>query len=211
MLLAAVVYAAMMAPWPGLERAYASLFRAGGDIAFARYWVWPEANVRFLDLRDLSPEDLPPGGQVFRVTGAMDTLMELRVRGVSTIGHLRTSSRYTGYSPTVTTLALILAMPLVSWRKVWMLLVSMVLVHAFILARISLTLAAAGFAADKPYALFALSSFWSGVLIRAEMVFSDNPTVSLVVPVLIWFAVSLFLPRDETNNSAPHRGKAIAE
>lgn len=210
MLLAAAIYAAMMAPWPGLERGYAWLFRTGGNIAFARYWVWPEANVRFLDLRDMSPEDLPPGGQVRRVTGAMDTLMELRVRAVSTIGHLRTSSRYTGYSPTVTTLALILAMPLVSWRKVWMVLVSMVLVHAFILARVSLTLAAAGFAADKPYALFTPSSFWSGVLTRAEMVFSDNPTVSLVVPVLIWFAVSLFLPRGETNNM-PHSGKAIAE
>ena len=66
----------------------------------------------------------------------------------------------------------------------------MALIHAFIALRLTLTLLANGFAAAKAYALFAPSPFWRGVLTEVEGVLSDDPTVSFVVPVLIWFLVA---------------------
>lgn len=196
LLIAAGIYAMLMAPWPGLQRGYAALFRWSGNIAFARFWFWPEANVRFLDLETIKPEDLPPDAPNLRRTLTQDTVLELRKRSVPTVGYLRTSSRYIGYSPTVTILALVLATGM-SWRRRgWAVALSLCLVHLFILARLTLTLAAGGFAIDKPYALGQPGAFWSGTLIRLESLFSDNPTVSFVMPVLIWFLVLLIVPRD---------------
>ena len=57
--------------------------------------------------------------------------------------------------------------------------------------RLTLTLSANGFAADKPYALFAPSAFSRDMLTRVESLISDNPTVSFVVPTVIWFLVAL--------------------
>lgn len=184
-------YAVLMAPWPGLQRGYAYLFRSGGDIVFARFWFWPDGGVRFLNLKSLKSGDLAPGAPKIEAVGTFDTLMELRSRGASGVGYLRTSSRYVGYGPTVIVIALVLATPIRWSRRGWALLWGMVWIHAFILLRLTLTLMAGGFAADKKYALFHPSPFWTGVLTRAESLLSDNPTVSFVVPTFIWFLVAL--------------------
>lgn len=184
-------YALLMAPWPGLERGYAYLFRSGGDIVFARFWFWPDGGVRFLNLKSLKSGDLAPGAPKIEAVGTFDTLMELRSRGAPQVGYLRTSSRYVGYGPTVIVIALVLATPIRWSRRGWALLWGMVWIHAFILLRLTLTLTASGFAADKKYALFDPSPFWTEVLTRAESLLSDNPTVSFVVPTFIWFLVAL--------------------
>ena len=191
-LLLAVVYGVLMAPWPGVTSAYAYLFRAGGNGLFARFWFSPDGSVRFLDLRALEPGDLAPGTPPIEASGAFDTVMELSSRRApGSLGYLRTSSRYIGFGPTAVLIALIVATPTTWRRRAWALLWGMLLVHLFIALRLSLTLAAAGFAADKGYALFHPSEFWRGVLTRAESIFSDNPTVSFVVPTVIWFLVAL--------------------
>ena len=92
--------------------------------------------------------------------------------------------------PSFVVLALVLATPLPWQRRSWALLWSFLAVNAFIVLRISFTLAAAGFAADKQYALFELGSLARGVLTRAENILSDNPTVSFVAPALIWFLLA---------------------
>ena len=118
--------------------------------------------------------------------------MELRSRAApGSIGYLRTSSRYIGYSPTAIVITLILCTP-IAWSRrgraaIW----GLLLVHGFIALRVSLTLAATGFGADKGYALFHPGPFLRGALSRAELVLSDDPTVSFVVPVFIWFLVTL--------------------
>jgi len=191
--LAGVWYAALMAPWPGLESGYASVFRAVGNAFFAQYWVWADGSVRFIDLRDLKPGDVAPGTPLIHDDRAKDTLMELRSRrDLGTVGYLRASSRYSAYEPTAVLLALILATP-VSWRRRCRALVlGGLILHVFIAMRLSLTLAAGGFAADKAYALFHPSPFWERVLARAEGVIADDPTVSFIVPVFIWFVVAMW-------------------
>lgn len=188
---AGLLYAAFMAPWPGVERAYAKLYRGTCNVVFARFWFWPDGGVRFLNIKTLQPGDLPPGAPRFFAIGTFDTLMELRSRRApGSIGFLRTSSRYVGYESTAVVLALVLATPLPWRRRSWALLWSFLAVHAFIALRITLTLAAKGFAADKKYALFELGPLARGVLTRAEHVLSDNPTVSIVAPALIWFVLA---------------------
>lgn len=188
---AAILYAAFMAPWPGVEGAYAKLYRGTCNVVFARFWFWPDGGVRFLNIKTLQTGDLPPGAPRFFAIGTFDTLMELRSRRApGSMGYLRTSTRYVGYGPTAVVLALVLATPLPWRRRALALLWSFLAVNAFIVLRISLTLAAAGFAADKKYALFELGSLARGVLTRAENILSDNPTVSFVAPALIWFLLA---------------------
>ncbi len=201
-LLAVLVYAAAMVPWPGLRRGYAALFRMGGDTLFSQtFWFWPDGRVRFLDLHadDLVGRinaavgaTLPEGFVPPKPEGVKDTLMVLMNRTTpSSIGQLRTSSRYVGYGPTVVVLALILATPLPGARRFWALCWGWLFVHAFIAFRLSLTLAANGFAAEKQYALLHPSASWRSALARVESIFSDDPTVSFVVPAVIWFLVAL--------------------
>jgi hypothetical protein len=198
-LLAVIIYAALMTPWPGVQRGYAWAFRTGANVVFTHFWFWPDGRVRFFDLR--SPEveadiraavaGLPPQYSPPRPEGVKDTLMILMNRGVPEIGQLRTSSRYVGYGPTVVIVALVLATPLPWRRRLWALLWGLVWIHVFIVLRVTLTLTAAGFAAEKAYALFTPSPFWRSVLVRLESLVSDNPTVSFVVPAFIWFLVAL--------------------
>ena len=190
-LLVAIIYAALMAPWPGVQSGYAGLFRTGGNVVFSRFWLWSDAGVRFIDLESLEPGDLAPGTPKIEATGTLDTLMELRKRGAPKLGYLRISSRYVGYGPTVVVIALVLATSIPWSRRGWALLWGMVWIHLFIVLRVTLTLLAGGFAADKEFAIFAPSVFWMGVLTNMEKLLSDNPTVSFVVPAFIWFLVAL--------------------
>ncbi len=192
-LLTGVSFAVLMAPWPGLEHGYAYLFRTVSNAFFTQYWFWPDGSVRFLNLRDLKPGDVAPGTPVIHDDRAKDTLMELRSRRApETVGYLRASSRYSGYETTAVLLALILATPVPWRRRGWAMFGGLLLVHLFIAMRLSLTLAAGGFAADKVYALFHPSPFWQRVLARAEGVIADDPTVSFIVPVFIWFLVAMW-------------------
>ncbi len=192
-LFAVAVYAMLMAPWPGLQRGYAHLFRGAGNVIFARFWFWPDGGVRFLNLKSLQPGDLAPSAPKIDAVGTFDTLMELRSRRApGSIGYLRTSSRYIGYGPTVLLIALVVATPLPWPRKVGALLWGLLLIHAFIVWRVTLTLTSKGFAANKNYALFDPSPFWTTVLTRTESLVSDDPTVSFVVPAFIWFLVALW-------------------
>ncbi len=189
--LVVLVYAALMAPWPGLEPGYAHLFRGGANVLFARFWFWADGSVRFLDLHQLKPGDLAPGTPAMAAYGTFDTVMELRSRRApASIGYLRTSSRYVGYGPMVLVAALIAATPMVWRKKAWSLSWGMLAVHAFIALRLTLTLTATGFAADKPYALFHPGPFWRGAITRVETILSDDPTVSFVIPAIIWFIVA---------------------
>lgn len=189
-LTALALYALFMAPWPGVAKGYAHLFRAGGNVLFARFWFWSDASVTFLDPQNLRPGDLPPGTPPIPTDKGKDTLLQLHRRAANTVGHLRTSSRPIGFGPTVVVVALILATPLHRRRKAWALAGGLLLVHAFIAFRITLLVTANGFAADKAYAIFQPGAFWRRVLGAMESLFADDPTVSFVVPALIWFVVS---------------------
>lgn len=200
-LLSFAIFLALTALRLPVDRAYAYLFRSAGNVLFTGFWFWPEGKVRFLDLHapdqisqinEMIPGELPAGYRPLPPEGVKDTLMVLMNRSApGSIGQLRTSSR-SAYWPTAMLIALVLATPL-SWsRRGWALLWGLLLTHVFIALRLTLTLAAGGFAVpDKVYALFHPGAFWQRILTGGQNVLSDNPTVSFVVPVFIWFLVAL--------------------
>lgn len=199
---AGLIFAIFMAPWPGLEKGYAAAFRTGGDVTFSRtFWFWTQARVRFLDLRaddlvgkinTVIPGKLPPGVVPPRASGVKDTLMVLMNTDTpASTGQLRTSSRYIAYVPTVMVIAMILATPLARSQRIRALIWGLIWVHAFVALRISLTLAAKGFAAEKVYALFHPGQFMSGLLTRLETLLSDDPTVSFIFPAFLWFVLAM--------------------
>jgi len=196
-------YSLLMIPWPGLERGYAGIFRAGGDALFSRFWFWPSGNVRFLDLHSerlfeeldaATPGQLPKGVKLPEAEGVKDTLMVLMNSAKpDNFGLLRTGSRYLAYEPLAAVLALSLATP-IGWRRIWVVVWGLFWVHIFIAVRVSLILAGEFFNPAKKYALALASPFWLKSLGQAEEVFSDNPTATLVVAMFIWLVavVGLF-------------------
>ena len=191
-----LTFVPLLAGWHGPERAYAYVYRSYGNILFARFWIWPDAGVRFLDLESLEAGDVAPGAADIEATGDFDTLMELRLRrSPSSIayGYLRTSCRLGAYWPTAMLIALVVATPVPWSRRGWALLWGVLLVHVFIALKLTLTLTANGFAAPgKRYALFEPSQFWREILVGVEGVVSDNPVFPFVVALFVWLLVTLF-------------------
>ena len=211
-LLFVVSFGILMGVRQWVAQPYANLFRWGGNVAFSRFWFWGDARVRFLDLKAADLRDqiehdlrrhvreamglpadpaavrLPPSFTPPPPRGVKDTLMLLWNRSTPNFGALRTSSRMIGYSPTIVIIALFLATP-TSWRRrgrglLW----GLLLIHAFVFLRLSLTIAT-NFAGTKSYALFHPSEFWMGVLTKVEEVVVHNPTCYLAVAVVIWLLV----------------------
>lgn len=202
----AVVYGGLMFLRTPLASGYARMFCAGGNFAFPRYFFWEDGNVRFVDLslprsqlfREIDRNTfgmLPIGTPILKPKGAFDTLMLLKNRTMGDFGMLRTSSRLVGYMPTAVIVALFLATPTVWRKRLWGLAIGLVLVHVYIYARLVIDLATGtwGYGSAKPYALFSLGDFWSGMLKRVSEVVAENPTVYLGVSVFIWLLVSIVI------------------
>jgi len=186
---------------PRWAAAYGDGFRVAGNKVFSRFWLWPQANVTFLNLRSptlLADIDAATPGTLpvqFRPPGpddvVQDTLMVLQNNDAyGSLGLVRTSSRPIGYWPTAIVIALILATPMGRLRKLVALVLALLLVHVFIAFRVTVMLLKTGFADPaKKYNLFSPSVFWQDVLRRLDEVFADNPTFAYVVPVFIWLGV----------------------
>lgn len=203
----AVVYVGLMSLRTPVADAYARMFRAGGNIVFSRYLFWGDGSVHFVDLRLPSAQlfdevdrhtyrMLPINTPTLKLKGELDTLLLLKNRSrMKGFGMLRTSSRMVGYTPTAFFVALFLATP-VGWRKrLWVFIIGLVLAHGYIFVRLSIYLAVGewGFGSAKPYALFSLGEFWSGILTRVNEVVNDNPMFYLPFAIFLWLAVNIFM------------------
>ncbi len=203
-LVGALVFVGLALLRPSLANAYAYMFRAVGNEVFSRYVFWGDGSVRFVDLHLPSAQLfaeidrhtlglLPVATPMLKPQGAFDTLMLLKNRTMGDFGMLRTSSRLVGYWPTAVILASFLAVPIPWRRRLWGLLIGLVLMHGYIYVRLAIDLATGewGFGSAKPYAVFSLGEFWSDKLTRVSEVVAENPTVYLGVSVFIWLLVNI--------------------
>jgi hypothetical protein len=185
-----VLWALLLAKWPGVETGYAAYFRGMGNLAFARFWFWPQATVRFMDPNAVTPGQLPPWADAPKAQDVLDTAMVLENREArGDVSFLRTSSRLIGYLPTAIVIGLFLATP-VAWKRRWIGLgAGLAAVHVFILLRITVKLVV-GYSGDKGVALFHPGPFWAKFWQNTQQVIHEDPTVSLVVPVFVWIAIA---------------------
>lgn len=196
-----ILAALLFYPWTFVERTYARAFQAVNTQLFSRFWCWSAGQAVFIDLHapdvfarvdaatpgvlDAKFRPLPP-------TNVLDTLVILMNHDPGGgVGQFRVTSRLLGYWPTAWLLILVFAKPLLFRRKAWALLWGMLLLHAFLAFRVSIKLLEAGFAdASKKYALFRPGEFGADVLQRLHQIFVEDPTVSFIIPTVIWFLVA---------------------
>ncbi len=207
-----IFWGLLLTKWPGLEKTYAAAFRELGDVVFARFWFWPQATVRFLDPKAVMPGQLPPGVDAPKAQDVLDTVMVLENRDApAELSFVRISSRLIGYLPTAIMIGLVLATPTTWKRRLLGLVWALLAVHAFIILRITVKLLVF-YCSDKPVALFHPGLFWTKFWENAAFVIHEDPTVSLVVPVFIWFAL-MFRPSQWTAaqpkapNAVPESGR----
>ncbi len=167
-------YGLLVAPWPGLQQAYSTVYRGACNAIFGSFGSG--GVVRF-----------GPSAKGRPGTHAEITVRNVRSPTVATTSH---SIRFTGYLPAAEVLALILATP-IPWSRRWKALVwGMILVNGFVLLRVWITLLY-WFSRDQPWALYHPSPFWSKFIGGLFEFASVSPACSFVVPVLIWILVSL--------------------
>lgn len=199
-----ILLVALLYPWSALERGYAAYFRAIGNACFSdQFWFWDQGRVHFIDLYaddlarqidSVTPGTIPEGQRLAAPTKLFDTLMVVRNTEVPiSFGQLRVNSRILGYWPTAMLLALVLAKPLPWERKAWAVILGLILIHLFIIFRLSLKIAHDGFGAGQIYAIFSEDSMWVGLMERLKDIFFVNPTTSFAVPALIFLLVSVTL------------------
>jgi hypothetical protein len=201
-LLAAAFLALMLYPWPGWKERYAIWFRKGGNAVFSRFWFWPDASARFLDLdspnladealeaaRPLAPTrglPLPPADKVKDTLVLMKNVNKERPG----LGMTRTSSRPIGYWPTAVVIALVFATPLGWSRRLIALLAGLIIVQVFVVGRLTVILLKNGFADPMQRChVIAPGAFGQRLLKGLDEVVADNPTFNFVAPVFIWLGV----------------------
>ncbi|MHC4092767.1 MAG: hypothetical protein ACYSVY_21255 [Planctomycetota bacterium] len=169
-----VFYAVLMVPWPGLAGAYATVFRAAGELLFGSI-----GSQGWASLEPMVADE-----------GTEDTAINLtHARVPGRAGQITISSRYTGYVPTAAVVALVLATPLDWRRKGRALLWSLVLVHVFIALRLGLPIYR-GFCLDDEFRQFALSPLQLKVLEQTIAALLRAPASLFVVPIFIWIAAT---------------------
>lgn len=170
-----LLYAVLVAPWPGVRQAYAVVFRAGATLLFGSFGS--VGQVQFEPLAD------DQGGNDVRLICG-----NRRVPGV--FRQASFNSVLGGYFPTAFVTALVLATPL-PWPRRWKaLLWGLLLINVFVASRVTVVLLQV-FDGDDAIALFSLSDFWRRVLeeVAANLILA--PASHFVVPLFVWILVSL--------------------
>lgn len=165
-----VLYAVLVAPWPGVQNAYALLFRGGGNLVFGS-----TGSARFV-AGDSN-------------AGAPDTYIEVRQRRGHNWVRLGVNSREVGYVPTILCAALILATPITWARRPRALLLGMFGVSVFIGLRLAVMVLHASYLDLQGQPVWH-DHFWARTLFAGVIHVGVGSTASCLAPILIWILVT---------------------
>ena len=171
----AVFYGLLMAPWPGLGKAYSRLYLAGASALFNSFGS--KGVVHFNQSDDAECD----------INVELYNQDQVDKNGQAPIVQARHTSRRAGYMYIAFITALILATP-ISWkRRGWALFWGLILIHGFIALKLAIRILHAF--TIKPLSLFALGPFWKWILSIAHQQFIVNVTFGFVVSIFIWILV----------------------
>lgn len=175
-ILALVIYAALLAPWPGVRPAYRAVHNAAANALFGN---WSQtARVEFAPLNDRAR------------TKEKDTLVTIQVRGVATRGNVEISSIRNGFLPTAELVALILATPIALRRRLWALFWGLILVNGFVAVRLAAMLVYY-FCYPWEVRLYDPGPLMAKVIVESHELLFRAPTCTFIVPVLIWIVIAV--------------------
>jgi hypothetical protein len=161
-----VIYGALAASWPLCRPAYSFFLRESGNVLFEAVGARDHVRIR--------PATSPHG--------MYDTVLSIRVAAGERLP-ITISSWLIGFQPTSVLIGLVVA-TLVSLRRwVWALFAGLVMVHAFVLARLTT------FVILAPVVL--PDTFWTKALSLSVVDFVHGAAGSCFAPVLIWLAVTM--------------------
>jgi hypothetical protein len=172
----ALFYALFLIPWPGVREAYATLFRAGGNLLFRT--IGEHGRVYF--------EPMEITGSLF---SAYDTNVRIENRQKGIRGAIPgINTRLMGYLPTAFGVGLILATPVPWRRRLVALCLGVALISAFLALELWLVLLST-LSNPREFNLVALPP-WGRTLLGAVLrVVHSSPVTAYVVPVVVWAIV----------------------
>jgi hypothetical protein len=171
-----LLYALLMAPWPGVAAAYGLLYRGAAIILFSTIGSRGEVDFRARE----------PGA------GGHDTTVTLINRQEDYFARKRMtiSTRYYGYAPTALLVALALATPIPWPRRTRLLMWGFLFVQVFVTFQMALPLLEA-FTGDSEVALWTLAPFWRVIVIRLTDLLAESVVTGFTIPIFIWIGVLL--------------------
>ncbi|MBI4718088.1 MAG: hypothetical protein HY763_09810 [Planctomycetes bacterium] len=173
--IAVLLYTLLILPWPGVRSAYRAMYVAVAQAMFSHFGG--AGRVVF------EPRPSPDRGRD-------DLLLTLGREDVEVAGEVEVDTGRVGYVPTVELVALVFASP-VAWPRRWRsLVVGLLLVNAFVAARMALLLLH-WFSMPTPFRLYAPGAPGQGLLSWSYECLFVSPAGSFLVPLLIWGAVTI--------------------
>ncbi len=169
-----VIYGLLLIPWPGVERGYAVYYRGMANLFYGS--LGSVGTARFESFQERS--------------GRYDSQMIIKCvsfDGKRTTRDVPFHTRRIGYLPTVQVTALILATSMPWRRKLRALLFGLVLIHAFIILEIGLTVMYS--LTDVRLPVFDFEPWTCHFFARLYEMTVISPTLSFILPILIWLLV----------------------
>lgn len=161
-----VIYGALALSWPLCRPAYTVILRESNKVMFEMVGAGDHMRMRATMSPDLRNDTLyfvhNPNGQ----------WVEFAL-----------SSWLIGFQPMSLFIGLVVATPVNMWRRVFALFVGLVILYAFVFARLSM------FAILWPFIL--PGTFWTKALQWSVLGFVYGLALSCFIPVLIWIAVTI--------------------
>lgn len=173
-----LIYALLMAPWPGLEEAYRHLFSVSNSFLLGSF----------------GSEGIVYFEPILEPTGRLDTMLTLTNhdqlrREDGLFGVAWVSSRYSSYMAIAFVMALILSTPIPTRRQAWALLWGLLLIHGFVIFKLTILILCT-YKQHTDISPFVFSPFWANVLDILHTMIANNFNLSLLIPVPIWILVS---------------------
>ena len=188
-----VLYALLAIPWPGVQERYSSAYRRAGNALFDRFGK---------HVLNESGKSVKLGWVEFRESPTMnrtsDTVIWHRLRRSKDVGVVEHSPRLTGFLPAVEFIALALATPIAWRRRVFGLLLGLVLVHGFILLRLWMAIRFTFTEPDTYWQMYEAGGVSWAILRVCHEAINVAPVASFAVPALLWLML-LFRPADWTD------------
>lgn len=167
-----VVFTVLIWPWPGVQRAYTAAYGVVGTYLFANVGQGLTVEVRPLE----------------ELVGRMDT--EVVIRSLNPPGHLGAPhNARSGYVAMVELVALVLATPIAWSRRLKALVLGVILVNLYVAFRLGVVVFE-GLLACPVWTVVELGSTGMKIVQVAVEVIAKSPTLSFVVPALIWMLVT---------------------
>jgi len=183
-----VVYVTLMAPWPGLREAYATVVRGGCQVLMGSFGSQGYAVFGPSPSRDPESMSITLGRKGSRAT---------------TSGSIGT--RYQAYVPMVLVVAMVLATPLPWRRRALALLWGLILVSLFVAFRIWLQLVVV-FETTPGLTLWKLGPSWIWLLSLMDETLGTSTLSTYAIAAFIWLLVTFRSGDWERILGAPSRG-----